>query len=185
MDGLSFGAFMEKFAVKRGLIKQIGTSGLSQLGAKYFDDVVANSEGGFTASKGIMTHVEANYNSDGELVVEVEQMRGGDLETFLSAEGGREEAMSSRSAWSSFLDEATGYSAKQRGDKAKETAKKISKAKTAIKMAIKFMDMSEKVTDDTRSKANELIAEIESKLEEGNATRAQSLSEKLTKLVES
>ena len=48
-------------------------------------------------------------------------------------------------------------------------------------MARKFMEMSEKVTEDTRSKANELIAEIESKLEEGNATRAQSLSEKLTK----
>ena len=185
MDGHSFGAIMEKFAVKRGLIKQHGAAGLAQLGAKYFDNVIANSEGGFTGSKGIMNHVEANYNSEGELVVEVEQMKGSDLETFLSADGGRELAMASRTSWSSFLDEATGYSPKQRGDKAKETGKKIAKSKNAIKMAIKFMEMSEKVTDDTRSQANELIVEIESKLEEGNATRAYSLSEKLTKLVES
>ena len=39
--------------------------------------------------------------------------------------------------------------------------------------------------DAVRLGDTELIAEIESKLEEGNATRAQSLSEKLTKLVES
>ena len=185
MGGLRFGTFMEKFAVKRGLIKQIGAGGLSQLGAKYFDDITANAEGGFTAEKGILSRVQADYDGDGNLVVEVVQMRGDDLNEFLSAEGGREAAMASRAAWSSFLDEATGYSPKQRGDKAKENAKKISKSKSAIKMANKFMEMSSNVSAETRAQAEELMVEIQAKLDEGNATRAMSLSDKLTKLVES
>ena len=176
---------MEKFAVKRGLIKQLGTSGLAQLGAKYFDEVVANAEGGFTGSKGILTHVEANFDGDGSLVVDSQQLRGAELEAVLSADGGRETAMGSRAAWSSFLDEATGYSPKQRGDKAKETGKKLSKAKSSIRMALKFIEMSKSISDETIAQAHEMIAEIEEKIEQGNATRAQSLGEKLGKLVES
>ena len=185
MGGLRFGWDMEKFAVKRGLIKQLGTTGLTQLGTQYFDDVVANAEGGFVASKGILTHVEANYDSEGTLVVDSQQMRGADLEAVLSADGGRETAMESRAAWSSFLDEATGYSPKQRGDKAKEEGKKLSKAKSSIRTALKFIEMSKSISDETIAQAHELIAEIEEKIAQGDATRAQSLGAKLGKLVES
>ena len=46
---------MEKFSVKRGLIKQMGgNAGLAKLATQYFDDVSANSEGVFTASFGIL-----------------------------------------------------------------------------------------------------------------------------------
>jgi len=185
MGGLRFGWDMEKFAVKRGLIKQLGTTGLAQLGTQYFDDVVASAEGGFTASKGILMHVEANYDAGGALVVDSQQMRGADLEAVLSADGGRETAMESRAAWSSFLDEATGYSPKQRGDKAKETGKKLSKAKSSIRMALKFIDMSKSISEETIAQAHQLIAEIEEKIAQGDATRAQSLGAKLSKLVES
>jgi hypothetical protein len=185
MGGLRFGVNMEKFTVKRGLIKQLGTSGLTQLGAKHFDDVTASAEGGFTASKGILTHVEAKYDGEGALVVDSQQMRGTDLEALLSEDGGRETAMESRAAWSSFLDEATGYSPKQRSDKAKAEGKKLSKAKSSIRMALKMIDMSKSISDETIVLVHELIAEIEDKIEQKNATRAQSLSEKLGKLVES
>ncbi len=81
--------------------------------------------------------------------VDVVQLKGTDLEAFLSADGGREQAMESRRRWSMFLDEATGYTAKQRGDKAKEDAKKFSKAKSAIKMIRKSIEMSTTVTQET------------------------------------
>lgn len=173
---------MERFEVKRGLIKSIGGGGLSRLAAEHFDGVVADADGGFIASKGIMTKVQAHYSDDGKLVVDVEQMKGEELGDFLSKDGGREAAMESRAAWSAFLDAATGYNPKQRGDKAKEGAKKVSKSKSAISMARKFMEISKKVTDEQKATAEDLIAQIEEKLEEGNGTRALSLSEKLNKL---
>ena len=106
---------------------------------------------------------------DGKLQVDVEQMKGDDLSSFLSQDGGREKAMQSRQRWSMFLDEATGYSAKQRGDKAKEQAKKFSKARSAIKMAHKSIEMSSTVTQETIDKAHEMIAELEKMMEEGTA----------------
>lgn len=175
---------MEQYEVKRGLVKKMGPAGLAKLGAEYFDDVVADADGGFEAQKGIMISLSAQYNAEGKLVIDVEQMRGDDLSDFLSADGGRQAAMESRAAFSSFLDEATGYSPKQRGDKAKEGAKKVAKAKSAINQARKFMSMSKSVSEQTKAQAEELISEIEAKLGEGNATRAFSLSEKLGKLVE-
>jgi hypothetical protein len=49
-------------------------------------------------------------------------------------------------------------------------------------MARKFMDISDSVTAEKKSQAEELMAEIQQKLDEGNGTRALSLSEKLNKL---
>ena len=123
----------------------------------------------FTASFAILTSVTAEYTDDGKLQVDVEQMKGDDLSNFLSQDGGREKAMQSRQRWSMFLDEATGYSAKQRGDKAKEQAKKFSKARSAIKMAHKSIEMSSTVTQETIDKAHEMIAELEKMMEEGTA----------------
>ena len=75
--------------------------------------------------------------------------------------------MESRKRWSGFLDEATGYNAKQRGDKAKEDAKKLSKAKSAIKMAHKSMEMMKNVDQATVEKAHELIEALEATMEKG------------------
>ncbi|MDP6869275.1 MAG: DUF5611 family protein [Candidatus Poseidoniaceae archaeon] len=174
---------MESFEVKRGIIKSLGgNAGLAKLAAEQFDDVEVNNEGIFTGSFSIMTKVEGQFTDDGKLLVDVEQMKGDELSSFLSGDGGREKAMEARKRWSTFLDSATGYNAKQRGDKAKEGAKKISKSKSAISMARKFMEVSTNVSDEKKQQAEELIAEIESKLAEQNATRALSLSEKLNKL---
>ncbi len=174
---------METFEVKRGIVKSVGgNAGLAKLATEYFENVEVDADGNFTASYGIMTKVSGVYTEEGKLKVDVNQLAGKDLSEYLAAEGGREKAMESRKRWSSFLDETTGYNGKQRGDKAKEAAKKISKSKSAINMARKFMDISENVTDEQKQQAEDLITEIQQKLDEGNGTRALSLSEKLNKL---
>ncbi len=168
-DGV-LAVLMEKFSVKRGLIKQIGgNAGLAKLATQYFDNVNANSAGEFTASFGILTKVSGKFDNDGKLSVDVEQLKGEALGELLSAEGGREQAMESRKRWSGFLDQATGYNGKQRGDKAKEEAKKFSKAKSAIKMAHKSMEMSTKLTEEIKDKALTMIAELEALIENGDA----------------
>jgi len=162
---------METFEVKRGVVKEIGgNAGLAKLATEFFENVEVDADGNFSASFGIMTRVTGVYTEDGKLQVDVDQLAGKDL------------AMDSRQRWSSFLDQTTGYNGKQRGDKAKEAGKKISKSKSAINMARKFMDMSSNVTAEQKQQAEDLIAQIEEKLEEGNGTRALSLSEKLNKL---
>ena len=174
---------METFEVKRGIVKSVGgNAGLAKLATEYFENVEVDADGNFTASYGIMTKVSGVYTEEGKLKVDVNQLAGKDLSKYLAADGGREKAIESRKRWSSFLDETTGYNGKQRGDKAKEAAKKISKSKSAINMARKFMDISENVTAEQKQKAEDLIAEIQQKLDEGNGTRALSLSEKLNKL---
>ena len=176
---------MERFEVKRGLIKTINSEGgLKSLANKYFENVDSTENDGFSASWGLMTEILAHFDEDGKLVVDVQQLKGVDLQNFLEKEGGRESAMESRKKWSLFLDDSTGYNAKQRGDKAKENGKKIAKAKSGINMARKLMELSSKVTDDMRTQAEEMIKEVEQKLEEGNATRALSLSAKINKMLE-
>jgi len=159
---------MERFAVKRGLEKEIGgNAGLARIATTYFDDIQVDAEGVFTGSFAILTRINGHFGSDGKLVVDVEQMKGEELGNLLSADGGRERAMESRKKWSSFLDEVTGYSPKQRGDKAKEDGKKFSKAKSAIKMAHKMMEMSKTVDQATIEIANTMIAELQAMIDSG------------------
>ena len=91
-------------------------------------------------------------------------------------------AMEDRKRWTTFLDKATGYNSKQRGDKAKEWAKKAAKAKSAVSSARHFMEMSDNVPADKAEKAELLIKEIESLLEENENTKAKGRAEKLNKL---
>ncbi|MED5290676.1 MAG: DUF5611 family protein, partial [Candidatus Thermoplasmatota archaeon] len=129
---------------------------------------------------GLLSNITGCYTDQGKLQVDVVQLKGTDLEAFLSADGGREQAMESRRRWSMFLDEATGYTAKQRGDKAKEDAKKFSKAKSAIKMIRKSIEMSTTVTQETIDTAETMIAELEAMIERGEAPsegRVKKLSE--------
>ena len=145
-----------------------GNAGLAKLATKYFENINVSGDGIFQGSFGLLTRVEGSFDDAGKLAVDVEQLKGGDLAAFLDSEGGREKAMESRKRWSAFLDEATGYNAKQRGDKAKEDAKKISKAKSAIKMAHKSMEMMSNLDQSTIDAANALIVELETTIEEGN-----------------
>ncbi len=159
---------MERFAVKRGLIKSMGgNAGLAKLATSYFENINVDAEGVFTGSYGLLTSVQGSYDDSGKLAVDVVQLKGGDLAEFLDSEDGPTKAMESRKRWSGFLDEATGYSAKQRGDKAKEEAKKFSKAKSAIKMAHKSMELMKNLDQSTIDLANEMIANLEAMIEAG------------------
>jgi hypothetical protein len=159
---------MERFAVKRGLEKKMGgNAGLAKLAAQYFTDLQVDANGVFSGHFGIMTSISGEFDSDGKLALDVAQLKGSDLSAFLNAEGGREQAMESRKRYSAFLDEATGYTPKQRGDKAKEEAKKFSKARSAIKMAHKTIEMSTSLTQDTIDTAHAMIAELEAMIEAG------------------
>jgi hypothetical protein len=130
---------MERFDVKRGLMKQIlADGGLAVLAKKYFDKVEADGKTSF--------------------------------------------AQDSRRKWTLFLDEATGYNSKQRGDKAKEWGKKASKAKSAVNAARHYMKLSSNVSEEVKTQAESLIEEIESALKQGENTKAAGRGEKLNKL---
>lgn len=160
---------MERFALKRGLLKKMGgSSGLAKIAAGYFENVNADADGKFSGSFGILLNVTGYFDEDGKLAVEVSQMKGQELGDLLDSDGGREIAMESRKRWSSFLDEVTGYNAKQRSDKAKENAKKFSKAKGAIKIAQKTMQMSKNLTPEKEATVNSMIAEIQQLIDDGN-----------------
>ena len=144
-----------------------GNAGLAKLATTYFENINVDAEGVFTGSYGLLTSVQGSYDDSGKLAVDVVQLKGGDLAAFLDSEDGPTKAMESRKRWSGFLDEATGYNAKQRGDKAKEEAKKFSKAKSAIKMAHKSMELMKNLDQSTIDQANELIANLEAMIEAG------------------
>ena len=75
---------MERFEVKRGLVKTINSEGgLKSLANKHFENVKDTDNGGFSASWGLMTEINAHYDDDGKLVVDVQQLKGIDLQNFL------------------------------------------------------------------------------------------------------
>jgi hypothetical protein len=164
------------------MVKSVSADGgLATLAEEYFDNIETDGDNSFAGSFGILTAVNANYNQKGQLVTDVVQMKGSDLQELLSSDDGREKAMESRRRWSEFLDSATGYSPKQRGDKAKESGKKTSKAKSAMSQARHFMKMSD-VDSEKAEKAEALITEIQECLDRGDVTRAASRGEILGKL---
>ena len=169
---------METFEVKRGLPKKLTSEGgLSALASKHFDSV--DGEGNsFSGSHGIMSSITGEYNSMGKLVVNVTQERPD-----FDDPDAMTVAMDSRRRWSAFLDEATGYTAMQRGDKAKEFAKKAAKAKSGISQAQNFMKLSTNLSDDVRVQAEEFITTIQGLLEAGDNTKAESTAKKLGALL--
>jgi len=171
--------FMERFEVKRGLIKQVtADGGLASLASKHFEVVEANGENSFTGSHDIMTSIEAHYSDKGALIVDVTNVPPN-----FDDKDAMARAQDTRKRWTTFLDESTGYNSKQRGDKAKEWAKKASKAKSAVSAARHFMNMSQNLSDDVKTQAEDLIAEIEAALEDNDNTRAAGRGEKLNKLL--
>ncbi|RAH07020.1 MAG: hypothetical protein CMA00_001045 [Methanobacteriota archaeon] len=168
---------MERFDVRRGLIKEVeGNGGLPIMASEFFDNVEAISESSFSGSHGVMTSIEAKYYK-GALVVDITNVPPNfdDPEAMKSA-------MDDRKRWTSFLDSATGYNSKQRGDKAKEWAKKASKSKSAISAAKHFMEMADNISQEKKNSANQLISEIEVLLEDNENTKAAGRAEKLNKL---
>ena len=170
---------MERFEVKRGLIKQVtADGGLASLASKHFEVVEANGENSFTGSHDIMTSIDGHYSDKGALIVDVTNVPPN-----FDDKDAMARAQDTRKRWTTFLDESTGYNSKQRGDKAKEWAKKASKAKSAVSAARHFMNMSQNLSDDVKTQAEDLIAEIEAALEDNDNTRAAGKGEKLNKLL--
>ena len=137
---------MERFDVKRGLVKQITEEGgLAMVAKKYFEVVNDNGNNSFSGSHDIMTSIEANFNDSGALIVDIKNIPPNfeDREAMKTAQD-------SRKRWTQFLDEVTGYNSKQRGDKAKEWAKKSSKAKSAVSQALHFMKVSSNVSEEIK-----------------------------------
>ena len=168
---------MERFDVRRGLVKEVeGNGGLAKLAEEFFDSVEETSEASFKASHGIMTSIEASYQN-GALIIDVTNVPPDfdDQEAMKSA-------MDARKRWTLFLDKSTGYDSKKRGDKAKEWAKKASKAKSAVSASKHFMEMSDSISEEQRNKANSMIEEIESLLDSNENTKAAGRAEKLNKL---
>ncbi len=168
---------MERFDVRRGVIKEVGENGgLSELAKEFFEKVERTSEESFEASHGVMTSIVGRFEN-GAFIVDVTNVAPDfdDPESMKSA-------MDDRRRWTTFLDKVTGYNAKQRGDKAKEWAKKAAKAKSAISSARHFMEMSDSVPADKVENAESLINEIESLLEANENTKANGRAEKLNKL---
>jgi hypothetical protein len=171
---------METFEVKRGLAKKLAEEGgLCGLATKHFDTVNGSGDA-FEGNHGIMSSIKAEYNALGKLIVDVVNDRPDFDDPNAMAV-----AMDSRKRWSAFLDEATGYNAKQRGDKAKEFAKKAAKAKTGISQARHFMGLSTNLTDEKKAMAEEMIGTIEALLDAGDNTKAESTAKKLQKMIES
>ncbi|MBR17532.1 MAG: hypothetical protein CMA87_01020 [Euryarchaeota archaeon] len=169
---------MERFDVRRGLINEVKENGgLGKLASEFFSDVKEATELSFVASHGIMTSIEGSYK-DGALIIDVTNVPP----DFDDPEA-MKLAMDSRKRWTNFLDQSTGYNSKQRGDKAKEWAKKASKAKSAISSARHFMEISANLSEEKISQANSLISEIEALLSDNNNTKAASRGEKLNKLL--
>ena len=62
---------MERFDVRRGMVKQIiQEGGLSALASKYFDDVQSTGDSSFTGSHGIMTSISGRFEGNA-LIVDV------------------------------------------------------------------------------------------------------------------
>ncbi|MFL2493887.1 MAG: DUF5611 family protein [Candidatus Thalassarchaeum sp.] len=171
---------MERLDVKRGLVKQVSENGgLVTLAREFFDDAKDSGGNSFSGSHGVMTSINAHYNEKGALIVDVTNVAP-DFEDTEAVKA----AMDDRKRWTSFLDAATGYNSKQRGDKAKEWAKKASKANSAISAARHFMSMSDNIPEELVSQADSIIAEIEEALEQGDNTKAAGRAAKLTKLLD-
>ena len=151
--------------------------GLSKLAQGFFDNVSASGENSFTGSHGIMSSIKAHYEGDALITDVVNERPNFDDREAMKA------AQEDRRRFTTFLDAATGYNSKQRGDKAKEWVKKASKAKSAISGARHFMSMAKSMSHEKREKAEVLIAEIEAALEAGDNTKAAGRGEKLSKML--
>ena len=169
---------METLDVKRGLIKNLSSEGgLAGVARKYFDNVQGQGDT-FSGSHGIMSKISGEYNGLGRLVVDVvnELPDFDDKEAMIAAN-------QDRAMWNAFLEEATGYTSKQRSDKSKEWVKKASKAKSGINQARSFMEMATNLSDEIKAEAESLIGEIEAALEADDNTKAAGRAEKLGKLL--
>lgn len=60
---------MERFDVRRGVIKEVsGEGGLSALARRYFEQVESTGENSFSGSHGIMTSINGSYEGSALMI---------------------------------------------------------------------------------------------------------------------
>lgn len=101
---------MQTYPVKRGHAKK---TDLKEVMEEAFGDV-DESDDWLTASFAAFRSIKAQYEGLSKLHVDTDQETDVDMET----------GQKTIKAWNAFLNRATGYSAKERGKKMKEAAKK-------------------------------------------------------------
>ena len=94
---------MERFDVRRGIIKEVGENGgLSELAKEFFEKVERTSAESFEGSHGVMTSIVGRFEN-GALIVDVTNV----APDFDNPES-MKSAMEDRKRWTTFLDKATG-----------------------------------------------------------------------------
>lgn len=177
---------MEQFDVARGLIKKItGSGGLVEVMQRHFNDVegvriseVDGVNSVLLEEPAYLPNVRVSYSERGLLQVDGEQAKPD-----FSDNDAVRRAQMSRAAWTSFLDESTGYDGKKRGDKAKERVKRRAKSMSRVNEWNSYIEKVSHIDDDVLEQGQALIEEIESALSDEDITKAFGRSEKLSKLM--
>ncbi len=177
---------MEQFDVARGLIKKItGSGGLVEVMQRHFNDVegariseVDGVNSVLLEEPAYLPNVRVSYSERGLLQVDGEQAKPD-----FSDNDAVRRAQMSRAAWTSFLDESTGYDGKKRVDKAKERVKRRAKSMSRVNEWNSYIEKVSHIDDDVLEQGQALIEEIESALSDEDITKAFGRSEKLSKLM--
>ncbi len=177
---------MEQFDVARGLMKEItGMGGLLGVMQRHFNDVegvriteVDGVNSVLLEEPSYLPNVRVSYTERGLLQVDGEQAKP----DFSDSDAVRRAQMS-RAAWTSFLDESTGYDGKKRGDKAKERVKRRAKSMSRVNEWNSYIEKVSDLGTDVLEQGHALVEEIKSALTDENITKAFGRSEKLSKLM--
>lgn len=177
---------MEQFDVARGLIKEItGMGGLVEVMQRHFNEIdgvriseVDGANSVLLEEPVYLPNVRVSYTERGRLEVDGEQAKP----DFSDSDAVRRAQMS-RAAWTSFLDESTGYDGKKRGDKAKERVKRRVKSLSRVNEWNSYIEKVSDIGTDVLEQGQALVEEIESALSDEDITKAFGRSEKLSKLM--
>ncbi len=177
---------MELFDVARGRRKETsGNGGLAGLlgeiyagSAASVEILNADPDNVVLCDPDYLPRVHVHYDARGLLAVDGEQIKP----DFNDKEA-MQRAMASRGRWTGFLDQATGYDAKKRGDKAKERVKRRAKAMSRINEWRGFLEKISGIDDKVRADGDDYAAQIEEALADEDIGTAHRFAEKLAKMM--
>ena len=109
---------MQTFEIKRGHGKTLEDGGLKNMMEEEFGSVKNNDESTFNASFKALKSITVEFRSIKEIGVETET----------DNDASPEDSLSAHQAYNKYMQNVTGFNAKQRVDRAKARAKKEAKA---------------------------------------------------------
>ena len=109
---------MQTFEIKRGHGKTLEDGGLKNMMEEEFGSVKNNDESTFNASFKAIKSITVEFRSIKEIGVETET----------DNDASPEDSLAAHQAYNKFMQNVTGFNAKQRVDRAKARAKKEAKA---------------------------------------------------------